>query len=119
MRGMHEMGEHGPMGGWDPFDFFEMMGSVIGLLLLVGLLVLIVWGASRFLSVRRPVGQVDSAENILRNRFARGEIASEEYERSLEVLRESPPPVTPQWRNYEDFVREAMWRLRSGRRTDL
>jgi uncharacterized membrane protein len=119
MRGMHEMGEHGPMGGWDPFDFFEMMGSVIGLLLLVGLLVLIVWGASRFLSVRRPVGQLDSAENILRNRFARGEIASEEYERSLEVLRESPPPVTPQWRNYEDFVREAMWRLRSGRRTDL
>jgi len=119
MRGMHEMGEHGPMGGWDPFDFFEMMGSVIGLLLLVGLLVLIVWGASRFLSVRRPVGQLDSAENILRNRFARGEIASEEYERSLEVLRESPPPGTPQWRSYEDFVREAMWRLRSGRRTDL
>jgi putative membrane protein len=119
MRGMHEMGEHGPMGGWDPFDFFEMMGSVIGLVLLVGLLVLIVWGASRYLSVQRPVGQVDSAENILRKRFARGEIASEEYERSLEVLRENPPPVTPQWRRYEDYVREAMWRLSSGRRTNL
>jgi uncharacterized membrane protein len=29
----------------------------------------------------------DSAEEILRQRFARGEIGAEEYERSLEVLR--------------------------------
>ena len=32
-------------------------------------------------------GREDSAEETLRQRFARGEIGAEEYERSLEVLR--------------------------------
>jgi uncharacterized membrane protein len=32
-------------------------------------------------------GREDSAEEILRQRFARGEIDAEDYERSLEVLR--------------------------------
>ena len=32
-------------------------------------------------------GREDSAEEILRQRFARGEIDAEEYERSLKVLR--------------------------------
>ncbi len=35
----------------------------------------------------RHGARVDSAEEILRERFARGEIDAEEYERSLEVLR--------------------------------
>jgi uncharacterized membrane protein len=32
-------------------------------------------------------GREDSAEEVLRQRFARGEIDAEEYKRSLEVLR--------------------------------
>ena len=35
----------------------------------------------------RSEGPRDSAEEILRERFARGEINAEEYERSLEILR--------------------------------
>jgi uncharacterized membrane protein len=39
-------------------------------------------------SSRREDRREDSAEEILRQRFARGEIDAEEYERSLEVLRD-------------------------------
>lgn len=51
----------------------------------------VVWLVIRFLPNQRggnrPEAQVDSAEHILRERFARGEIDAEEYEHSLEVLR--------------------------------
>ena len=67
-----------------------MMGG--GLILLLVVLGLVVWAIIKFvpdwqdrvgLSSRRE----DSAEETLRQRFARGEIDAEDYERSLEVLR--------------------------------
>ncbi len=57
-------------------------------------------------------GRTGSAEEILRERFARGEISAEEYVKSYEVLREKPSQ-----RSYEDYVRDAMARLRPGRGT--
>ena len=50
----------------------------------------------------------DSAEGILRERFARGEITAEEYERSLGALRGRSPE-----KGYEDYVREAEEELRA------
>ena len=71
-----------------------MGGSgILSLLLLVGLVVLIVWALNRGMLDRgnqRGVSlfkQERSAEEILKERFARGEIDAKEYERSLEVLR--------------------------------
>ncbi len=76
-------------GGWSAFGWLWML---IPLLFWGGLLALIVWAV-----VRVFPGQQDNAnfsgtpakpaEEILRERFARGEIDAEEYERSLEVLR--------------------------------
>ncbi len=66
---------------------------------------------TRLLPSRRGERAV-SAEEILRERFARGEISAEEYVKSYEVLQE-----TPSRRSYEDYVRDAMERLRSGRNT--
>ena len=84
--------------GWSPFG---MIGMFFNLLVFVGLLVLIAWGVPRILSVRQGGDGADSAEEILRQRFARGELNAEEYERSYEALR----------KDYEDYVREAKEQL--------
>lgn len=75
-------GFDGMMGGWMWMLFFLLFWG--------GLLALIVWAVVQVLSRRdgeRPERRGESAEEILRARFARGEIDAEEYERSLEVLR--------------------------------
>ncbi|MDX6379609.1 MAG: putative rane protein [Rubrobacteraceae bacterium] len=108
--------EGGHEGG--PFHIMgDIFGALIGLLVLVGFLALIAWGAMRVLSAGRSGERVDSAEEILRERFARGEIAAEEYEKSLETLSKNPLPETPPRRSYEDYVREVMERLRPRRGT--
>ncbi|QIN84454.1 SHOCT domain-containing protein [Rubrobacter tropicus] len=70
-----------------------MMGG-LGILFFIGLLVLAAWAAARVFPDWRErlegfgaAGRTGSAEEILRERFARGEIDAEEYERSLDVLR--------------------------------
>ena len=70
--------------GWGPFG---MIGMFFNLMIFVGLLALIAWGVLRILSARQGGERADSAEEILRQRFARGEIGAQEYERSLEILR--------------------------------
>jgi putative membrane protein len=96
------MGMEGPMGGWGPFGMIWMF---FNLLVFVGLLALMAWGVSRILTSRQE--RTGSAEEILRQRFARGEINAEEYERSYEALRKDPPR-----KDYEDYVREANEQLR-------
>lgn len=77
------------MGGWGTFGWLWM---VIPLLFWGGLLVLIAWAITRAFpggrgenssGERRP----ESAEEVLRDRFARGEVDAEEYEERLRVLR--------------------------------
>ena len=69
-----------------------MMGGGVGTILLLVVLAVVVWAIIKVfpdwqdrlgLSSRRQ----DSAEETLRQRFARGEIDAEDYERSLEVMR--------------------------------
>ena len=86
----------------------ELIEGGLAILFLGGLLAMTVWGATRLLPPRRGE-RTGSAEEILRERFARGEISAEEYLRSYEVLRE-----TSSQKSYEDYVREAMERLRPG-----
>ena len=100
---MAEMGhwEHGngPGGAW----------MFVPLLLWVAFFGLVAWGALRVFSVRQGGGlAADSAEEVLRERFARGEVDVKTYERSLDALRRGSSR-----KGYDDYVREAEERLRS------
>ena len=119
----HEM-IHGPAGGW---EMFEAFGLFLGVLFLLGLLALAAWGAYRLIGKLQVGAHVDSAESILRERFARGEIPASEYEETLEILRRHPlqeedsvltTSADGGRKRYEEYVREAMNRLRFGRRVD-
>jgi putative membrane protein len=69
-----------------------MMGGfgIVGLLVPILLVVLALWAISRMFPDWQdrvnPQRREDSAEEILRQRFARGDIDAEEYGRSLEIL---------------------------------
>ena len=71
-------------GSWWPWILFP-------LLFWGGILFLIAWILARLFPHNRSNGRSeasrDSAEEILRERFARGEISPEEYTRSLKILR--------------------------------
>ena len=76
---------HGPLDElWEP----EVL---LLILFLGGLVAVVTWLVVRiFPKVRRderPEAPRDSAEEILRERFARGEITAEEFQRSIEILR--------------------------------
>jgi hypothetical protein len=88
----------------------DLIEGGIAILILAGLLAA-AWGVTRILPSRRGE-RVGSAEEILRERFARGEISAEEYVKSYQVLHE-----TASQRSYEDYVRDVMERLRPGRGT--
>ena len=84
----------GMMGGMGRMMGGPMMGGgfmIFWLIFLVAIIALIVWLVMRLLPSQRggnrPEAREGSAEEILRERFARGEIDAEEYERSLGVLR--------------------------------
>lgn len=76
------------MMGFDGFGTMGGFGMGIGLLVMVLFLVLIVWGLSLLEAPRSPVGDGDAtALEILRRRYARGEISQAEYEQSRQILR--------------------------------
>ena len=70
-----------------------MMGGGLGTILTLLVLGLVIWAIIKvFPDWQDRVGlnrrREDSAEEILRQRFARGEIDAEEYEQRLRILRE-------------------------------
>ena len=77
--------------GHDPVDELWEPEVLLLILFLGGLVAVVTWLVVRiFPKVRgdeRPEAPRDSAEEILRERFARGEITAEEFQRSIEILR--------------------------------
>lgn len=79
----------GMMGGWGAFGW---LGMLIQLLFWGGILVLIAWAIARIFPAKRDgehtSAHTDSAQETLRQRFARGEISAEEYEERRRILKE-------------------------------
>jgi len=77
--------------GGGPLDDLWEPEVLLLIAFLGGLVAVVVWLVVRvFPKVRRDeqLGPPrDSAEEILRERFARGDITAEEYQRSIEILR--------------------------------
>jgi putative membrane protein len=79
----------GMMGGWGAFGW---LGMLIQLLFFGGFLALIAWAITRIFPTHHDGGDTHrdprkvSAENVLRERFARGEIDAEEYEERRRIL---------------------------------
>ncbi|HJQ29540.1 MAG TPA: SHOCT domain-containing protein [Rubrobacter sp.] len=75
-----------------------MMGGfgIVGLLVPILLVVLAVWAIAKMFPDWQervnPQRREDSAEEILRQRFARGEIDADEYEQTLETLQSGKAP---------------------------
>ncbi len=100
-------GFDGMMAGWGAYG---LVGGLINILLLVGLLGFAAWVSVRVLANQRPrsvpyANRTFQAEEVLRERFARGELSAEEFERGLRILRGQPTHESR-----EDFGREAMER---------
>ncbi len=98
MHGMTDiLGETGVLAtlllqrGDGPLDELWEPEVLLLIAFLGGLVAVVVWLVMRvFPKVRRDEqlgAPRDSAEEILRERFARGEITAEEYQRSIEILR--------------------------------
>ena len=81
--------QHGWGGpGWHGGFWWPWM--LIPLLLWGGFIALVAWAVVRLFPRRGPgsgPAARDRAEEILRERFARGELSEEEYLRALEILR--------------------------------
>jgi putative membrane protein len=84
-------GAYGPMGGPMPWAWGWML--LIGTVLFVGLIVVIalaVWAAVRAGRQPGPSAPPSRPRAILDERYARGEISTEEYRERLQVLEEGP-----------------------------
>ena len=69
---------------WQTGDWWMM---VIGMVFWLVLVLVAVWMVVRATGSGRTEQRGESSEELLRRRFAAGEIDAEEYERRLEVLR--------------------------------
>ena len=66
---------------------FGVLMMLFGLLILIGVVVLIVWAVIRMSEAGRSRGSGDaSARQILDQRYARGEIDGDEYQRTKREL---------------------------------
>lgn len=71
---------NGGMMSWG-MGLWMFLGMVLWVLLLVALILLVVWVVRQFSGVAvSPPPREDSALEILRKRYARGEISKEEFE---------------------------------------
>jgi putative membrane protein len=76
----------GMMGGYGMMAGFGWLGMLTMALFWVGVVLLVVWGLSNLFTTQRSRVEPD-AEEILKQRFARGEISREEFVQARETLR--------------------------------
>ena len=74
------------MGGFGLTAGFGWLGMLVMGLFWVGVIVLVVWGLSSLFSSRQQPNVTPGAEEILKQRYARGEISREEFLQAREAL---------------------------------
>ena len=74
------------MGGYTAMAGFGWLGMLVMALFWIGVIVLVVWGLSNVFSTRQPRAELD-AEELLKQRYARGEISHAEFVQAREALR--------------------------------
>lgn len=74
------------MSGYGMMAGMGWLGILMMLLFWVGVLALVIWGVSNLFPTRQLTTETDAVE-IVRQRFARGEISREEYLQAVETLR--------------------------------
>jgi len=79
----------GMMGGYGMMAGFGWLGMLMMVLFWVGVVLLVVWGLRNLLTTRPPRGEPD-AEEILKQRFARGGMSHDEFTQAREALRSAP-----------------------------
>lgn len=72
-------------GGFGDMMGFGGFGMVFGSLIWIGLIVLVVWGAASLFTGRRETGQ-ETVLEILKRRYAAGEISAAEYQQAKKDL---------------------------------
>ncbi len=65
---------------------FGLIGILFNLLIVVGVVVLIVWGVRRFTAGNYSGPRAETPRDILQARYARGEITREQYQETLNDL---------------------------------
>ncbi|HMO58161.1 MAG TPA: SHOCT domain-containing protein [Roseiflexaceae bacterium] len=83
------------MHGYDMFSGMGWVGMAVMILIWLGVIALVVWGVSALFPRSRATSEPDAFE-IVRRRYARGEISREEYLQAVEVLRVPEQPAHPQ-----------------------
>ncbi len=82
VMGIFMMGGAAMMGpgmmGWAANPWWGILGMVFGLAVLAGLVLLVVWTVRQFIPAGGPAGS--RALEILKERYAKGEITREQYE---------------------------------------
>ncbi len=73
------------MGGYGMMAGMGWLGLLLMALFWIGVILLVVWGLSNAFPSRRQSAEPDAAE-ILKRRYARGEISREEYVQASETL---------------------------------
>ena len=73
------------MGGYGMMAGMGWLGILTMALFWIGIVALVVWGLSNKFPSRQPQTELDALE-ILRRRFARGEISREEFEQARAAL---------------------------------
>lgn len=78
------------MQGYGMMAGMSWLGMAAMLLIWVGVIALVIWGVSSLFPRGRATSEPDAVE-IVRRRYARGEISREEYLEAVETLRAEAP----------------------------
>lgn len=73
------------MGGYGMMAGLGWLGMLVMALFWIGVILLVVWGLSNVLAGSRPRATIDPLE-ILRERYARGDLSKEEFAQARDVL---------------------------------
>ena len=73
-------------GGYGGFGLGMLFNLIVSILVIAGLVLLVVWFVRQFGGAARPVREEKAPLDILKERYARGEINREEFEQKKKDL---------------------------------